>query len=87
VTPTTRPARGFRVTNRSTRTEKPSRASVPEIPVPPHLPHLATLEEIDQWLAKYRELVKSVEGSARDQLAAVMSRLEAHRRQRRAELS
>lgn len=58
-----------------------------EIPVPPHLPHLVTLEEIDHWLARYQDLVKSVEGGARVQLSTIVSRLEAHRRKRRAELS
>ena len=75
------------MTKRTSRTETEARASKPEIPVPPHLPHLVTLEEIDHWLARYRELVKSVVGRERDQLSAAMSRLEAHRRQRRAELS
>ncbi|HET9781768.1 MAG TPA: hypothetical protein VFR33_08315 [Candidatus Dormibacteraeota bacterium] len=64
-----------------------TRSITPEIPSLPNLYHLVSLEEIDHWLARYRELVRSVEGSAHEQIGAVMSRLEAHRRQRRAELS
>lgn len=72
---------------RTSRTDRRTRPIVPEIPTPPHLNHLVSLEEIDHWLSRYRELVKSVEGSAHEQLSGVMSRLEAHHRQRRAELS
>jgi hypothetical protein len=77
----------MKVTNRFSRTRAKARISAPDIPSPPHLPHLVSLEEIDHWLAKYRELVKSVEGSGHEQITMLMSRLEAHRRQRRAELS
>lgn len=73
--------------NRTSRTPGRTLRIAVEIPTPPHLNQLVSLEEIDHWLSKYRELVKSVEGSAHEQISAVMSRLEAHHRQRRAELS
>jgi len=60
---------------------------VPAIPEHPPLRHLVSLEEIDRWLATYKELIKSVEGSALHSLSAVVARLEEHRRQRRAELA
>jgi hypothetical protein len=63
--------------------------SRPVTAIPEHPPfrHLLSLEEIDRWLATYRELIKSVEGSAAHSLSAVVARLEEHRRQRRAELA
>lgn len=73
--------------NRISWTAAKAPIAAPDIPSPPHLPHLVSLEEIDHWLAKYRELVKSVEGSGHEQVTRLVSRLEAHRRQRRAELS
>lgn len=60
---------------------------VTAIPEHPPLRHLLTLEEIDRWLATYRELVNSVEGSAVHSVSTFVARLEEHRRQRRAELA
>jgi hypothetical protein len=77
----------MKMRNRTSWTAAKARITAPDIPSPPHLPHLVSLEEIDHWLAKYGELVKSVEGSGHEQITRLVSRLEAHRRQRRAELS
>jgi hypothetical protein len=53
----------------------------------PHLTRIDSLEEITLWLGTFRERLRMARAGERDQLEAVVDRLEDHYRQRRAELS
>lgn len=56
-------------------------------PVPVNVAHIDSLEEITHWLGTFRERLRQARATERDGIIAVVDRLEARYRLRRAELS